>query len=93
VRGRNITVDANDGVVTLRGTVENEQAKQQALALAKNVEGVSSVNDELRIETAAATPAATPDSGRLATKRSGRPAVTLKRSRRGSRRRSRHSIS
>ena len=65
VRGRNIMVDANDGVVTLRGTVENEQARQQALNLAKSVDGVTSVNDELRVETAGATaakdPAATPD--------------------------------
>jgi hyperosmotically inducible protein len=60
VRGRNIMVDADAGVVTLRGTVESEQARNQAVALAQGVEGVSSVNDELRVETAAATPATDP---------------------------------
>lgn len=51
VRGRNISVDANGGAVTLRGTVETEAAKQQAVSLAKSVEGVTSVNDELRVAT------------------------------------------
>ena len=51
VRGRNITVDANGGAVTLRGTVETEAAKQQAVSLAKSVEGVTTVNDELQVAT------------------------------------------
>lgn len=52
VRGRNITVDANGGAVTLRGTVETEQARQQAVSLARSVDGVTSVNDELQVSTA-----------------------------------------
>ncbi|MEX1130086.1 MAG: BON domain-containing protein [Vicinamibacterales bacterium] len=49
VRGRSIAVDANGGAVTLRGVVETEQARQQAVALARSVEGVTAVNDELRV--------------------------------------------
>lgn len=56
VRGRTVSVDANGGVVTLRGTVENESARQQAVTLARGVEGVTSVNDELQV---GATPAST----------------------------------
>ena len=51
VRGRNISVDAEQGVVTLRGTVETDAAKQQAVTLARGVEGVRSVNDELQVAT------------------------------------------
>ena len=50
VRGRDITVVARDGAVTLRGAVESESARQRAVALAKEVEGVKQVNDELRVE-------------------------------------------
>jgi hypothetical protein len=40
----NINVDVENGVVTLRGTVENAQQKSRAAAAAK-VEGAKSVND------------------------------------------------
>lgn len=58
VRSRNIDVTTEDGVVTLRGTVDSEAAKDQAVKLAQSVEGVSRVDDQLRVgaetETAAA---------------------------------------
>lgn len=59
VRGRNISVNANGGVVTLRGTVDTEAARQQAVTLARGVEGVTTVNDELRVVTATDGPRAT----------------------------------
>lgn len=54
VRGNNVTVVSRDGVVTLRGAVESENAKARAVALAREVEGVKNVQDELRVQTAAA---------------------------------------
>ena len=69
LRGDNIEVDARSGVVTLRGEVESETAKSQAVQLARNVEGVTSVNDELRVAstTADATRPAGPDSDTVGT--------------------------
>ena len=57
LRGRDIDVSAENGVVTLRGTVPNENAKQQAMNLARGVEGVTNVNDQIEVrETAAGGP-------------------------------------
>lgn len=56
LRDDDIDVDARSGVVTLRGEVENEAAKSQAVRLARNVEGVTSVNDELRVASTDARP-------------------------------------
>jgi hyperosmotically inducible periplasmic protein len=53
VRGRNIDVTTNEGIVTLRGTVHNERERRQAVALARNTDGVSDVRDELTMEPAA----------------------------------------
>jgi osmotically-inducible protein OsmY len=50
VRGRNVSVFTEGTVVTLKGTVESEAAKQRAVALARNVPGVTGVNDQLRVE-------------------------------------------
>lgn len=52
VKGRNIDVDTQDGVVTLTGEVETPAQRRQAVALANNTEGVRSVNDQLRLEAA-----------------------------------------
>jgi hyperosmotically inducible periplasmic protein len=49
VRARDIDVSTNNGVVTLRGSVDNEGTKQQALDLARNVEGVTRVDDQLQV--------------------------------------------
>jgi osmotically-inducible protein OsmY len=54
VKATQINVDTKDKVVTLSGTVDNETAKAQALALARGTEGVSDVVDNL---TVAAPPA------------------------------------
>ncbi len=45
-----INVDSNDGVVTLKGKVDSADAKKKAGEIAKKVDGVKSVKNELRIE-------------------------------------------
>lgn len=49
VKGRDIDVTAQNGVVTLRGTVESERERRQAVALATNTDGVLQVQDELQV--------------------------------------------
>lgn len=44
-----IDVDVAKGVVTLKGTVKTEAAKTRAAAIAKATDGVTSVNDNLRV--------------------------------------------
>lgn len=47
----NIDVDTFDGVVTLRGRVEDERAESMALSLARSTSGVVDVIDEIEIGT------------------------------------------
>lgn len=63
VRGRNVSVMAESGVVTLRGTVESQAARERAVSIAREVEGVRDVRDELNIQTASAGAAAQPPAG------------------------------
>jgi len=49
VKGRDIDVTTNNGVVTLTGRVDNEAEKRQALALARNTAGVKQVVDRLEV--------------------------------------------
>lgn len=51
---RNINVDTENAVVTLTGTVQNEQRKELALQIAKNVEDVKDVNNKLEVTDAVA---------------------------------------
>jgi hyperosmotically inducible protein len=44
-----IDVDVARGVVTLKGTVKTEAAKTRAVAIARSTEGVTNVNDNLRV--------------------------------------------
>jgi hyperosmotically inducible periplasmic protein len=46
----NIDVDSNNGVVTLKGKVDSADMKKKAAAIAKKVEGVKSVKNELKVE-------------------------------------------
>jgi osmotically-inducible protein OsmY len=48
IHGHRIDVEAQDGVVTLRGTVPDQAAKEHAVTLARSVEGVTDVKDELQ---------------------------------------------
>ena len=48
VKARNINVDTMRGEVTLNGTVNSAAEKERAISLAKRVEGVANVKDNLR---------------------------------------------
>jgi osmotically-inducible protein OsmY len=52
-RGRHLTVDTVEGVVTLRGKVDSDEAKATAAELASSVDGVKSVRNELQVVRAA----------------------------------------
>jgi osmotically-inducible protein OsmY len=58
VRGRNIDVSASNGVVTLTGVVGSGEERRQAVALARNTDGVKEVKDQLEIRSTG-TPTAT----------------------------------
>lgn len=49
VKGRNIDVDTRNGVVTLTGEVSSAAERQRAIAKAKEVDGVSRVEDRLTV--------------------------------------------
>lgn len=49
VKARDIDVDTNNGVVTLRGSVDNEAERRAAVMMARNTEGVRDVNDQLTV--------------------------------------------
>jgi len=49
VGGTNIDVDTYKGVVTLSGRVKNQAEHDQAMALARMVDGVTEVKDALQI--------------------------------------------
>lgn len=53
VNALNVDVDTLDGAVTLRGEVEKASAKSEAEKLARNTEGVRSVDNQLRVVSAA----------------------------------------
>ena len=57
VKGRNINVDTQDGIVTLSGDVESEGERRQAVAIARNTDGVTTVTDNLQVQAAEAEPA------------------------------------
>jgi osmotically-inducible protein OsmY len=59
LRADRIDVAVENGVVTLRGTVASDAAKQRAASLASSVEGVSNVQNELTVSTAPAATAET----------------------------------
>jgi hyperosmotically inducible periplasmic protein len=47
---KDINVDSDKGVVTLKGVVDSEDVKKRAEAVTRKVGGVSSVKNELRIK-------------------------------------------
>jgi hyperosmotically inducible protein len=49
VKARNIDADTVRGVVTLNGTVHSTAEKNQAISLARKVDGVVSVKDNLKM--------------------------------------------
>lgn len=53
VKAHQINVTTREGVVTLSGDVDTPAAKQQAVRLARQTEGVTDVIDQLHVEVAA----------------------------------------
>jgi len=49
VKGTQVSVDTQKGVVHLRGKVDSEEAKTAAADVAKNIEGVQSVKNDLQV--------------------------------------------
>jgi osmotically-inducible protein OsmY len=49
VKGAPIEVSAKNGVVLLQGTVSSAAAKQHALAVVRNTDGVTQVVDRIRV--------------------------------------------
>jgi len=49
IKGATIDVDVKDGVVTLKGIVQDSQQKSKAESLAKKVKGVKSVVNNIQI--------------------------------------------
>lgn len=47
VEGSSIEVNTSNGIVTLRGSVNNEQEREQAISIARDVKGVKDVLSEL----------------------------------------------
>jgi osmotically-inducible protein OsmY len=50
VHARNIDVSTKDGMVTLKGSVESEGERQQAVSLARSTDGVTMVHDNLVVD-------------------------------------------
>ena len=61
VRGHDIDVSAESGTVELRGTVPNAAAKEQAVGLARSVDGVNNVVDRIQVQEKAASAAKPPE--------------------------------
>jgi hyperosmotically inducible periplasmic protein len=55
VRVSEINVDTADGVVTLTGNVDSQEAKDEALKLAKETSGVRDVKDMIAVRTGSQT--------------------------------------
>ncbi len=49
VKGGGLTIDVKNGVVTLSGKVENEKQKVKAEKLAKKIDGVKSVINQIQV--------------------------------------------
>jgi osmotically-inducible protein OsmY len=50
VKGTDINVETQQGVVQLSGAVDNKAQASKAVSLAKNVDGVKSVNNQLNVK-------------------------------------------
>ena len=74
--GKAVTVQSTDGVVTLTGTVDNEQQRNAAGVHAGSVEGVKTVVNNLQVAPAVATNPATRPSGSAHTSSAGSSAGT-----------------
>ena len=55
-RGININVDSNDGMVTLRGTVPSEAAREKAEEIVMSVDGAATVTNNLVVGDSSSNP-------------------------------------
>ena len=79
VKGLDIDVTTRDGVVTLAGTVEGQAERRQAVAIARNTDGVREVQDQLQLRGGAEADSAAGTAGREAAaegREAGREAAT-----------------
>ncbi len=51
INGKNVKIITQDGVVTLRGPVKTDKEKADIAAIAKSVDGVKSVDNQLEVAT------------------------------------------
>jgi osmotically-inducible protein OsmY len=49
LKGTDIDVDVDDGVVKLKGNVRDQATRERAVTLARDTEGVLKVIDELKV--------------------------------------------
>jgi len=49
VKGHEVNVETKEGVVMIRGKVDSDAAKQAAETIAKNIDGVKTVKNELQV--------------------------------------------
>jgi hypothetical protein len=59
-KSANIKVDVKNGVVTLSGDVPSSDVELEAMKVANGTPGIGSVNDQMKVNTAAATQPAAP---------------------------------
>ena len=50
VKGTNITVNTTKGVVTLSGTAGSQEESDKAAEIARNVQGVKDVENDIRVQ-------------------------------------------
>ncbi len=50
IKGGHLQVEVKDGVVTVQGRVDKEKARTKVDKVAKKVKGVTSVNNQVRVE-------------------------------------------
>src|SRR4029077_17017913 len=61
VKGRDVSVETMNGEVFLRGKVESEEAKSAAAEVARGIEGVRNVKNDLQVVSASTRKAVTAD--------------------------------
>jgi osmotically-inducible protein OsmY len=76
IKSRYISVTSREGVVTLKGHVENEDVRQQALQIAKNTDGVRQIQDQLLVGRPATSTMSWPESEPRSTATSGGGSVS-----------------
>jgi hyperosmotically inducible protein len=77
VKAHQIDVDSNNGVVTLTGNIDSQDAKDRALQIAKETKGVVEVRDMIEVRTSAAEGKA-PDTDRTVGQTIDDASITMK---------------